>query len=192
MPAIPHDILETAAEGCQKVVDQLKAMPMSNIVNAIEQIKACQIFIMPVEKSKIANTCLATCEMSLLMEKRQKRKKAIARKFRHHFIHYAKTADKELERIRVAHELGHCFFYWPAKGRQNKLYPAKITDVNVNLYLVEFELIDEYLADAFASLMVNYPFSTSEKYPDVTVDKKLRDKIEEYKTKDYLQSPFFK
>lgn len=192
MLAIPHNILERAREGCQELIDRLKTMPMSNIVNTIEQTKACQIFIKPIEKPKIPNTCLATCNISILAGKEEGRQKRVKKRFRHHFIHYEKSDNKELERIRVAHELGHCFFYWLPKGRNNKLYIAKIPDTDIKLYLVKFELIDERLADAFASIMVNYPFSTSEKYPNVTINKKLLDKIEEYKTKGYLQSPYFK
>jgi len=187
---IPRDILERAREGCQSLIDQLKTMPMSNIVNAIEQIKACQIIIQPIEAKEITtDSCLSTCDISLLVG-RQKRAKIIDKKFRHHFIHYEKSDNKELEKLRVAHECGHCYFAWPLT-KERKIYTAIIPKVNLELYLVRFDLEDECLADAFASIMVNYPFSSSEEYPDVVIDKILLDKIEEYAEKGYLKSTSF-
>lgn len=190
MAAIPMDILEKARKDCQRLIDQLRTMPMSSIVNAIEQTKACQIFIKPIERPEIPNTCLATCNISILAGKEVGEQKLVKRKFRHHFIHYKKSNNKELERIRVAHECGHCYSAWPLKEKR-KMYTAIIPKVNIELYLLKFELVDEQYADAFASIMANYPFSPSEGYPDVVINRKLLDKIEEYSTKGYLQSPFF-
>ena len=192
MSAIPDDILEKAREACQKIINQLKTMPMSNIINAIEQIKACQIIIQPIETEEITtNSCLSTCDISILIGKQKRTKKIIDKNFRHHFIHYERNDNKELERIRVAHECGHCYFAWPLKG-DLKVYPATIPKVNLELYLLKFGLIDELYADAFASIIVNYPFSPSEEYPDVIIDGKLLEKIEEYAKNGCLQSTFFR
>ncbi len=194
MPTIQMNILENARKDCQEIIDYLKTMPMSNIVNAIEQIKACQTIIKPIETEEITNTCLATCDISILTGKHEKNNKVIEKKFRHHFIHYEKSKNKELEKIRVAHELGHCYGHWPLNERkeEGRIHSDIIPDVNIPLYIIEFNKPEEAYADAFASIMVNYPFSPSEQYPDVIINKKLLDKIEEYAKKGYLQSPFVK
>lgn len=191
MCAIPEDILETARQDCQKIVDRMKNMPMSGIVNAIEQMRACQIIIMPIESGEISSTCLATCPVSLLMGKQEKTKKVIDKKFRHYFIHYRKSKNRELERFRIAHECGHCYDVPPLTG-ERKLYPAIVPEVNLELYVVKFELADEQYADAFASILINYPFSRSEEFPDVVVDDSLRSKIDRYAEQGYLQSTFFR
>ena len=184
-------ILEKVGRDCQRLIDQLKTMPMSNIVNVIERIKACQIIILPIETEEIrTNSCLSTCDISILMGKQKKTKKVIDKRFRHHFIHYEKSYNKELERLRVAHECGHCYYAWPLK-KKRKIYTEIVPRVNLELYLLRFDLEDELLADAFACIMVNYPFSSSEEYPDVVIDRMLLDKIEEYAKKGYLQSAFF-
>lgn len=192
MSTIPMDILEKVRKECQTIIDKLKTMPMSNIVNVIEQIKACQILIHPITTKDITvNSCLSTCDVLMFMGTQEQTKIVIDKTFHHHFIHYVQSDNKELERIRVSHECGHCYFAWPLKERQER-YTAIVPEVKLELYLLKFELIDELYADAFASIMANYLFSSSEKYPDVVINKKLLNKIEEYASKGYLQSTFFR
>lgn len=191
MSVIPARILEKAREDCQEIIDKLKTMPMCSIVNVIEQILPCQIIIQPITTSEISSTCLAICPISLIAGNRRGTKKIIKKDFRHYFIHYARSDDKELERFRVAHECGHCYSWPPLEGNR-KVYPALIPEVGLELYMVRFELVDEMYADAFASIMVNYSFSPTGVYPDVVISKKLLGKIEEYARKGYLRSTFFK
>lgn len=196
---ITPDVLRRVMIEANRYLPYAEQLHLSSIAKSIEHSKGCQIFIEPFEEKGLAEHCtglLATCEPCIIRDVG----KAPLKEFkiltiRHHFIFYRPCPENiEVERFRVAHELGHCALHWPLGPRAERLHKGSYRDMN-DLYMVEFLRHEEEEADAFACLL------TAHRPPPPTVDRpapprsttlelneSLYKKIEQYERLGLLRS----
>lgn len=186
---ISKDVVDKVAAIGKPFVEYAKKLPLASIAKSIEQMKGCQIFIEPFYNGGArvdCDGCLATCEPYIVPDIDEMPSKKFAIKIRQHFIFYMPSDDIEVERFRVAHELGHCALHWPLGERANRKVGGHVIDVG-EMYLVKFQKEEELEADAFACLLgLHRP--APRRTTVWEVNDLLFQKIAEYNNKGLLQS----
>ena len=184
---IEYDRLVEVMKRCEPLVKIADSLHLTSIAKALEQEQGCQIFISGCEEeARIAEVDCFTghCEPFLILRPREDSQKP-AFVFVQHFIFYKRHEDSEVERWRVAHELGHCALHWPLKERESRRVSGSLAGIG-KFYLVQYTLEEEAEADAFACLISAH--RPAPQRPPVTVDQRVFDRVKEYTERGILQS----
>lgn len=148
---IGKDILNSVAERCKDVVQLAESMHLASIAKAIEYKRPCQIFMEGFEKKLFKELPCFTANVEPFMAFKMKDHKEFL--FIQHFIFYKRDEDPSVERLRIAHELGHCALHWPLVGdRINRRICGDLPEVG-RCYILDFNEKEEKEADAFACLL---------------------------------------
>lgn len=185
---IRKEILERIAIEGNRLGAHADSLHLSSIAKAIEYQRGCQIFIEPFdEKGPDAECtgCLATCEPCIIRDVgKPPLKEFKCLNIRHHFIFYRPCPeDIEIEKFRIAHELGHCALHWPLGPREDRLFKGSYND----LYMVRFLKSEEEEADAFACLLTAHR-PTPPRSITLEINDFLFEKITSYESKGLLRS----
>ena len=187
---IQQKVLQKVAANCQGLVTKANSLHLSSIAKCIEMETRCQIFteaFRDLGPQKGAVSFLGTCEGEFVLDSgKNKEEKTSPFRFKHHFIFYRKCPeDIEVERFRVAHELGHCALHWPLGSRKNRLIYTHCPGAG-NMYMVEYNKNEEEEADAFAALISYY--TMPERSNVLKVDASFLDKLNEFGRKGLIIS----
>lgn len=154
----PDSIFGAVMSRCIQLIDKVGEVHFGHILKVIEQTKGCQIFIEPFkEHDPKRRSCLVTCDPRIVHETNKDPHEAEAVPFRQHYIFYKKAYDINKERFTVAHELGHCDFHWPlGPSREQRLRSTYIPDLGNEMYLVQFDEVEQQQANIFASILLAF------------------------------------
>ncbi|MHC4476934.1 MAG: hypothetical protein ACYTEL_14910 [Planctomycetota bacterium] len=188
---IRKHVLERILIEASRFVARAESLHLSSIAKSIEHERGCQIFIEPFDEREPTGQvtgCLATCEPCIVREVgRPPLKEFKILKIQHHFIFYRPFPENiEVERFRIAHELGHCALHWPLGPRADRLFKGSYHGIN-DMYMVGYIREEEEEADAFACLLTAHrpaPTTVDRAAPPRSTTLELNEsiyrKIEEY------------
>jgi hypothetical protein len=159
----------------------------------IEDDMGCHIIIRPVEKNLgIVSRVVTDEEREIGTRIRywfSAKPKVNVPKVRRHFIFYMPCPeDVEVERFRIAHELGHCALHWPLDPSRRELEHNKdIPDTGRRAYAVRFSQREEAEADVFACLaLIKYQSVCFGRREEIELKDITIKKVEEYMKKNLL------
>ncbi len=182
--SVRRKLLEEIAQACESLADKAKATHWGDVAMYIALEKGCQIFIECLQKDVGDSVSFtANCDINVTQINSSTGQEIQTVSTVQHFIFYKPDKDIEIERARVAHELGHCLLHWPLGVRK------KMVEKEGSVYIVNFTKKDEDEADAFMSLCLNGLFSMGvPKLPPKQVVDEAYDNLKRYRDKGFLQS----
>lgn len=185
--SIKLDTLESVAKICQQIISVAESLHLAYAAKAIEQERGCQIFMEVFEETqKLGDfgAFTANCEPFVALQTQSGEELKLH--FVQHFIYYKRDKNEEIERYRVAHELGHCALHWPLGDRRKRRVFATLPKIG-RVYLVRYTQKEEEQADAFAILLgVHRP--KIRKHRKIEIDSKVHKKVQEFTEKGILVS----
>ncbi len=183
------ETLKAVMQKCQPLVAVADSLQLASVAKAIEQQRPCQIFMQPFseEDARVANSdCFtAHCEPFFIYPRAEKLGKPDL-EFVQHFIFYKSSRDTQVERWRIAHELGHSALHWPVEDRESRSVSRTLPGIGRS-FLVRYTEQEEAEADAFACLLSVHRPGPPERSP-VVVNQEVFAKLAEYASKGILQS----
>ena len=178
-------ILENVARKCRPTVVLAELFHLTSVAKAIEHVRYCQIFMEGFESdSRVPKSKCFTATVEPFFAFKPKDGSELT--FVQHFIFYRRDKDPDVERFRVAHELGHCALHWPLDDRISRRIFGNIPEIG-QCYIVNFDEKEEQEADAFACLLrVHRPKPV--RSVTLEVNTNVQNIVEEYAKRGILQS----
>ena len=146
-------VLEHVFEVYEPLIKAADSLHLTSVAKAIEHQRPCQIFMEPFGEDSRVGECkdfTGTVEPFLAFVPKEGEQKELL--FLQHFIFYRGDKDPEIERFRVARQLGHCALHWPLGDRRTRRLFGVLPEIG-RFYMIAFTKKEESEADAFACLL---------------------------------------